>query len=1031
MPEENRELEMVTPAVSPDEGDGHLYPLSLLDRPAAGLFRLNLEQTIYVLLLLVAVATRFWGLGTRAMSHDESLHALFSWKLYAGEGYVHDPMMHGPFKFHVNALVYFLLGVSDFTTRIAPALFGVALVGLPYFFRRWLGRAGALTASVLFLISPAFLYYSRYIRDDIYTVVWTMLLGLALFRYVLDRQGKWLVFGAAVLSLAITTMENSFIVGFIGLTFIILVLVWERLSDQRRAWLQIGLLAVATLLALSVVALHLAIRANATGQPTLAVKLTPNLMFVAMLLVSALCATLVMPRGGQVFSQAVRALSWQNLRLPLIVFAVIYILLFTTFFTNPKGLFTGSIGAVAYWLAQQPVQRGSQPWYYYFFLMPFYELVPVFVGMPVLVCYIYKGIRRRFSGTPGDGLWLAYLVYWTMSSFVIYSWAGEKMPWLIVHPALPLLLLSAQAIGAWLEKQDWRAWLSRGGLVLTGVFLLMGAALLTLVRVQPFRGVSLAQLQASGRWLGAVAVLLLGAWLTDRYARHLGAGAIGNTLKITGLALLLAFTVRFAWMASYVNYDYASEFIVYAHGTPDLKVVVSQLEEISRRTAGDHELAFSYDQEDVWPLEWYFKDFPKRIFYGNEPTKTAMEAPVVLVNTDNEAKAKPFLGDRYYRFSYRLVWWPIEDYKGLTPAKIWQVLKDGERLDKWLTIWFYRRYPIDFSDWPYQNRFYMYIRKDVLNQMWDMGVTLALPSEMPADPYQQVWQELPANLVVGTTGSGNGQFNNPRGLAVGADGTIYVVDSGNARIQAFSANGEFLFSWGSSGTAPGQFTEPWGIAVAANGDVYVADTWNHRVQYFDAQGKFKGMWGFFVDVQGNDQAQPGGFWGPRDLVIDSDGYVYVTDTGNKRVQKFTADGQFVAIYGGKGEGPGQFDEPVGLARDAQGNFYVADTWNQRIQYFNAAFEYKGEWQVSSWQGQSLMNKPYLIADPEYVYATDPEGYRILVFDKQGNIKLTFGRYGDDASGMKLPIGLALDTGGRLWVSDSANNRLLRFERPRP
>ena len=115
-------------------------------RPLAdALSWLTWEHAAYLALFLVALALRLWGLGDRAMSHDESLHALYSWKLYAGQGYQHDPMMHGPFLFFANALIYYLFGVSDFTARLVPALFGAVLVVLPYFLRKWMGRLPLLS----------------------------------------------------------------------------------------------------------------------------------------------------------------------------------------------------------------------------------------------------------------------------------------------------------------------------------------------------------------------------------------------------------------------------------------------------------------------------------------------------------------------------------------------------------------------------------------------------------------------------------------------------------------------------------------------------------------------------------------------------------------------------------------------------------------------------------------------------------------------------------------------------------------------
>ena len=115
-----------------------------------------------------------------------------------------------------------------------------------------------------------------------------------------------------------------------------------------------------------------------------------------------------------------------------------------------------------------------------------------------------------------------------------------------------------------------------------------------------------------------------------------------------------------------------------------------------------------------------------------------------------------------------------------------------------------------------------------------------------------------------------------------------------ARVTAFNPDGTVASTWGGPGQGDGQFQEPWGIAVAPNGNVYVADTWNHRVQYFDPNGKFLGKWGRLGDAKGRTDADPSVFWGPRSIAISPAGEVYVTDTGNKRIQVFGLDGTLQA-----------------------------------------------------------------------------------------------------------------------------------------
>ncbi len=169
-------------------------PNRWLDKPVSAWFLLTGKQRHGPCFVVSAVA-RFYDLGVRAMSHDESLHALYSYYLYDAGNYEHNPMMHGPLLFHINALLYFLFGDSDTTARIAPALAGIGVVWMAYPYRRYLGRIGALAAGVMLSVSPSLLFHSRYIRNDIYIALFVMVWSYGAFRYLeaeLGKRRRWL-----------------------------------------------------------------------------------------------------------------------------------------------------------------------------------------------------------------------------------------------------------------------------------------------------------------------------------------------------------------------------------------------------------------------------------------------------------------------------------------------------------------------------------------------------------------------------------------------------------------------------------------------------------------------------------------------------------------------------------------------------------------------------------------------------------------------------------------------------------------------
>jgi uncharacterized protein (TIGR03663 family) len=1128
-------------------------PLSFLDTPLVATLKLDVEKGLYLLFTLAAIFTRFWRLGDRVMSHDESLHTYFSWLLYQGRGFQHTPLMHGPFLFHINALVYSLFGADDFTARISTAVFGVVLILLPWTLRRWLGRTGALVTSFLLLISPMIMYHARYIRDESYAVVWVMLILWAIFAYLRDRREKWLYLLVAASVLFFASMEVCFIFTAIFGSFLTLLAAVEvirlrswGLDGLSRLIITVvgvfGILIVATVLQSAyLVARGLGPTSPAAeGAPALAPPVLTNQDIMLNLLIMSVIGAVfgvaaygllraLMPdsvrdvpafdlaimlvvfylpaasplaiklvgfdpvdygtagivRSGGIFmpflAVSIALGVWWNWRRFLIAGGIwygIFVTLFTTVFTNGAGLATGMIGSLGYWLAQQAVQRGSQPVYYYLLLVPLYEYLPLVVSGLAVIVYIVRGFRfpapaplqaagdakasrdqgRKPAPEPRAeservglerevALFVLLLVYWLGLTWIVFSYAGEKMPWLTTYFALPMILVSGYFLGRIFDRLNWKA-LAHGWVValLAPLFVIAFASMIGALQAGAFQGNELAQLTASGQWFSSFVVSLGALIALTIIVPKVGVGHSARIVGLEALALLAVLTIRTAWRWNYINYDYPIEYGVYAHGGDGVKIAMSQIEDISRRTAGEHSLKLAYDSDSEWPFSWYLRDYPNAALLPNTPSRDQLNVPVVILGSASWATVEPILGDKYDKFTYRLIWWPMEDYKGkngksLTLTEVMQTLSNPPMLQAIWNIWLSRDFKLydqltsekhTLDSWPLVHDFRLYVRKDISSQMWDQHIGPVPLAQLPVDPYLKGKRDIAAVQVIGEPGNAQGQFAAPHGLAVAPDGSLYVADSNNHRIQKFDASGKFVLEFGifsgpnNPNPASGTFNEPWGVAVGPDGSVYVADTWNHRIQKFDSSGKFITMWG--TPGQTDINGQGGIFWGPRGVAVDKNGRVYVTDTGNKRIEVFSSDGEFITQFGGVGVQPGQLDEPVGIAVDpTSGNLVVDDTWNQRIQVLTPEGQPVRQWQVTGWLDQSVTNKPYVAVDKDgNVYTTDPTGFRVLVFGPDGTFKATFGDVGTDEKSFQLPVGIAVDDSGNVYVSDAGLSRILKF-----
>jgi sugar lactone lactonase YvrE len=303
------------------------------------------------------------------------------------------------------------------------------------------------------------------------------------------------------------------------------------------------------------------------------------------------------------------------------------------------------------------------------------------------------------------------------------------------------------------------------------------------------------------------------------------------------------------------------------------------------------------------------------------------------------------------------------------------------------------------------------------SSLWRFGITLAflgiastIPTAVGAQ-YLTQW---------GSFGSGNGQFSFPAGVATNSAGDVYVVDSGNNRVQKFTSVGTFLIQWGSSGNGNGQFDNPIGVAVDAAGNVYVADLGNHRIQKFTGAGAYLTQWGSYG-------AGSGEFSYPVSVTTNAAGDVYVGDSSH-RIQKFTGAGAYLTQWGSFGSGDGQFKNPTGLATDAAGNVYVADRLNNRIQKFTGDGAYLAQWgSVGCASGHFRGPCGVAIDAAGDIYVAEVDNNRIQKFTGAGDYLMQWGSPGNGDGQFSGAFGVATDGAGHVYVVDQFNHRVQKFD----
>jgi TIGR03663 family protein len=614
--------------------------------------------------ILLGAVLRFWGLGTKPLHWDESLHAYFSMVLLrdnvdnwracfttaAVSCYRYDPLTHGPFQFHIIALVYQISawlgapdhGINTTTVRIAAATFGSVMVALPYFLRDYLGKMGAWLACLLLAVSPGLVYYSRFAREDIYMACFTVLTVVATARYVRDRKMGWLVTAALAFTLAYATKESIFLViGLFG-SFLGALLVWE-LGVRWAPWLVLCYFVVVGLLAKWVLGLagnlsryitastvntnHANVVVGQLKQTTQVILPWLGILLVILVVYLLIRDQFRTPPEGryglaaridpkqQPLLDTIVTMPWTHWFFAVVLSWFLFMLLFTVLFTNiATGIGDGIWQGLYYWLQQQNVARGGQPWYYYLLLIPLYEQIGVVFGLAGVVYVLFRPTRLRL-----------FLVYWFLGNLVIYTWAGEKMPWLMIHITIPMLILAAIALqpAASVLWQTLTAFTQRPG---------TSAMSFADARTQGTQDTSLADDEAlpAGSVHTDQSMMALG---TIVQTRRLHPSLLVSSLIVLGALLLLAPTLQNMYQVSYIHQaDAPHEMMIYVQTSTDINTVMDKIQAIDQKLYhGTHTVPIGVTSDTGWPFAWYLRDYTNVCYqFPTNCQATASTYPIIL-----------------------------------------------------------------------------------------------------------------------------------------------------------------------------------------------------------------------------------------------------------------------------------------------------------------------------------------------------------------------------------------------------------------
>lgn len=385
--------------------------------------RVRVEHMFFAI-LIVAIILRFAFLDLKLFHHDEAIHAWYSYKLLTEGTYIYDPVSHGPFLYYVTATMFALFGDSDLVGRILPCVFGTALIPLVYCLYRmeYLSGKTAIVAGIFVAIAPEMIYFSRFLRNDVFVVFFSLLIVVAFLVWI--QKGKWyyLFIAGIAAALGMCSKENMPIV-LVTFGLFFLYLVWGRKITLPERWLRDMVLAVAVFFG------------------------------VIFLFYSSFGAhhEVILTAGSSAIEHWLNVHNQQRIggppyyylllfvlyELPILIFAVAGVVLYLRRpgMEMPDEAAKSLPETVDTDLFETAEETGSGP----------EPLAPVPTKKKFSLAELFR-YPERTAVLNRQEEFIRFAIYWTIMACITYAYIGEKVPWLSLHQLMPMIFVAAYAL---------------------------------------------------------------------------------------------------------------------------------------------------------------------------------------------------------------------------------------------------------------------------------------------------------------------------------------------------------------------------------------------------------------------------------------------------------------------------------------------------------------------------------------------------------------------------------------------------------